>query len=258
MIVRIRPETAAFADSTLTPRMRAVLDQLATARGYALRMHADAWDFAVELTGLLAAGAMAADLRWLLAHGYLDLAMEISRPGDPVRRFHPVRHLAFTARTCFVLTDAGMGFLNAHAVDGAAGTEDSSAAESCTYRSASGKLAAVVRADALPHWDAMAQVLCFAGLVVKRFGYSSPNQEAVLEAFEEEHWPRRIDDPLRPLSGVDSKQRLRDTIRTLNAKQENLLIRFRSGGTGEHVIWEPAGARLACPSLARVELRRAA
>ena len=61
----------------------------------------------------------------------------------------------------------------------------------------------------------------------------------MLAAFEEEGWPPRIDDPLPPVKGVDPKQRLRDTIRTLNAKQENPLIRFRAAGTGEHVIWEP-------------------
>ncbi len=75
--------------------------------------------------------------------------------------------------------------------------------------------------------------------VVKRYIYSSPNQEAVLTAFDEEGWPRRIHDPLRPVAGKDSKRRLRDTIGTLNVKQENCLIRFRAAGTGEHVIWEP-------------------
>ena len=79
----------------------------------------------------------------------------------------------------------------------------------------------------------------------------------MLTAFEEEHWPRRIDDPLRPIEGQDSKQRLRDTIRTLNAKQENVLIRFHSDGTGEHVIWEPVETDLAS-SPAGVALHRTA
>jgi hypothetical protein len=207
---------------------------------------------------------MAADLRWLLAHGYIDLATEITKPGDPVRRFHPVRHLAFTARTCFVLTDAGMGFLNAHAGDGPTGAEGAVgaradlSAELRVLSSESGELAEGACPDALPHWDAAGQVLCLGGLVVKRYRYASPNQETVLAAFEEEHWPRRIDDPLRPVEGLDSKQRLRDTIRTLNAKQENRLIRFHSGGTGEHVIWEPVETQLASPAAARAGLRRVA
>jgi hypothetical protein len=258
MAAHAEPQTAEFADSILTPRLQAILDQLATARDYAIRIHAGAWDFAVELGGLLTAGAMAADLRWLLAHGYIDLATEITRPGDLVRRFHPVRHLAFTGRTCFVLTDAGTGFLGARAGDGATATRDGSAAELRVHRSASGGPAGGAGDDALPHWDAAGQVLRLAGIVVKRYDYSSPNQEAVLATFEEEHWPRRIDDPLRPVEGTDSKQRLRDTIRSLNAKQENLLIRFHSGGTGEHVIWEPVATELACPSPARLGVRRAA
>ena len=69
MIIHAKRQTAAFADSTVTPRLQAVLDQLATARDYAARIHADTWDFAVELGGLLTAGAATADLRWLLALG---------------------------------------------------------------------------------------------------------------------------------------------------------------------------------------------
>ena len=221
-------------------------------------MRADPWDFAVELAALVTAGAMTADLRWLLANGYIDLATEITKPGDPVRRFYPVRHLAFTGRTCFVLTDAGVDFLNAPA---GAGTGDVSGnvtvPELRVRRFESTELAEAVSAGILPRWDVAGRVLCLAGRVVKRYRYSSPNQEAVLTAFEEEHWPRRIDDPLRPIEGQDSKQRLRDTIRTLNAKQENVLIRFHSGGTGEHVIWEPVETDLAS-SPARVALHRAA
>ena len=72
-----------------------------------MRMHADAWDFAVELEGLLIAGAMAADIRWLLMNGYVDAAMEITLPSDAARSFHAGRCLAFNRQTCFVLTDEG-------------------------------------------------------------------------------------------------------------------------------------------------------
>jgi hypothetical protein len=186
------------------------------------------------------------------------LATEITKPGDPVRRFHPDRHLAFTAQTCFVLTDAGEGFMKAPVGGTPTGAGDDATAELRVHPVGSGQLEEAACADAIPHWDATGQVLCLAGRVVKRFRYASPNQEAVLAAFEEENWPRRIDDPLRPVGGKDSKQRLRDTIRTLNAKQENLLIRFHSGGTGEHVIWEPVETKIACPSPAGAERRRAA
>ena len=66
----------------------------------------------------------------------------------------------------------------------------------------------------------------------------SPNQEAVLEVFQEEGWPRRIDDPLPPLAEQDPKYRLHFTIRRLNQSQEHCLIRFFGDGTGEGVCWE--------------------
>jgi hypothetical protein len=235
MIVQAKQEIAKFADSILTPRLQTVLGQLATAREYAICIHADVWDFAVELGGLLNAGAMVADLRWLLAQGYIDLATEITQPGDPVRSFHAVRCLVFTARTCFVLSDEGTRWMDAGAARDVRGVRPGPCRLLCERFVGEGDACE----SELPCWDAAEKVLCLAGRVVKRYCCSSPNQEAVLAAFEEEQWPRRIEDPLRPVEGMDSKRRLRDTIGTLNTKQENRLIRFRAVGTGEHVMWEP-------------------
>ena len=62
----------------------------------------------------------------------------------------------------------------------------------------------------------------------------------VLDVFEEESWPDRIDDPLDP-SKTKDQQRLHQAIRRLN---ENLdLIRFGADGTGEGVIWQPTDMR---------------
>ena len=76
----------------------------------------------------------------------------------------------------------------------------------------------------------------------------------MLAGFEEEQWPRRIDDPLQPVANMDAKMRLRNTIRTLNVKQKNLLIHFRAAGTGEHVIWEMVEKGLACPGPRIIDL----
>ena len=59
----------------------------------------------------------------------------------------------------------------------------------------------------------------------------------ILAAFQEEGWPRSIDDPLPPKSGISCEQRLRDTIRHLNQHQANRLIVFAGDGTGERVLW---------------------
>ena len=76
---------------------------------------------------------------------------------------------------------------------------------------------------------------------MKRFKWTAANQETILVAFEEEGWPARIDDPLPQQPEQDPKRRLSDTIKCLNRKQTNELIRFRGDGTGEGVTWELIG-----------------
>ncbi len=90
----------------------------------------------------------------------------------------------------------------------------------------------------VPTWDSERRELRINGIIVKRFKWTAVNQEAVLAAFDEEGWPSRIDDPLRPHPEHDSKRRLSDTIKCLNRKQTNRLIHFRGDGTGEGVVWE--------------------
>ena len=89
-----------------------------------------------------------------------------------------------------------------------------------------------------PHWDALARELRMNGHLVKRFKWPAANQETLLAAFQEEGWSRRIDDPLPPKPDLLPSTRLSETIKRLNGKQKNALIRFRGDGTGEGVTWE--------------------
>ena len=107
-----------------------------------------------------------------------------------------------------------------------------------TFHLCSGGDARPRPADFTPLWDRDNRVLSFGGQIVKRFGRSSPNQEAVLQAFEEQGWPCRIDDPLPYCDEVAPKPRLHDTIRWLNLKHECRLLRFLGDGTGEGVCWK--------------------
>ena len=75
------------------------------------------------------------------------------------------------------------------------------------------------------------------GVLVKRFRAPAPNQQLVLEAFEEEGWPPRVDDPLPMHSERAPKRALHDTIHSLNARQHNPLLRFSGDGSGEGVRW---------------------
>jgi hypothetical protein len=93
-------------------------------------------------------------------------------------------------------------------------------------------------ASPMPIWDEARRVLSLDGRIVKQFKWRAVNQELILSVFQEDGWPVRIDDPLAPLLSLVTKRRLNDTIKCLNRKQTNNLIRFRGDGTGLGVIWE--------------------
>jgi hypothetical protein len=95
-------------------------------------------------------------------------------------------------------------------------------------------------AHTTPEWCADLRELHFNGLLVKRFKFVARNQELILAAFEEEHWPPHIDDPLPPHDEINPKFRLRDTIAKLNRHQQSGIIRFSGDGTGRGIHWRAA------------------
>ena len=229
------------------PEVRQGLDQLARAFDYAQGSNSPLWDFAVELERLLAVGMTTSDLRWLIRRGYLSHAMETTASRDLERRFDPVQqNLAFAQNTCFILTAEGLAVLGR----GQANSVQPS------LRRATGQIRAGQPSDlqialppretivhppceaAIPNWDKDTRTLLVGEHFIKRFRVPSPNQEAVLEAFQEEGWPISIDDPLSPVPDQQPKRRLRDTIKSLNLNQDTRLIRFRGDGTGQRVVWE--------------------
>lgn len=84
-----------------------------------------------------------------------------------------------------------------------------------------------------PHFDSVTGELWFGGRVVRVYCPRAKNCLRVLRVFQEEGWPRRIDDPLP--TGRDDK-RLSDTVRTMNKKLSG--IQFYSGGDGESFCWK--------------------
>jgi len=75
-------------------------------------------------------------------------------------------------------------------------------------------------------------------ILVKRLDCRATNQISILTTFQEENWPKRIDDPLHPKAGSDTKARLRYAIHSLNGSQQPWLIRFFADGTGHGIRWE--------------------
>ncbi|MEQ1828516.1 MAG: hypothetical protein ABL921_21315, partial [Pirellula sp.] len=88
-----------------------------------------------------------------------------------------------------------------------------------------------------PYWDPVHRQLRVSDYIVKHFRWPARNQELVLTAFQEEGWPKQIDDPLSPVDGLQSKERLHDTIKGLNRHQKLRLIEFHGDGSGEGVLW---------------------
>jgi hypothetical protein len=89
-----------------------------------------------------------------------------------------------------------------------------------------------------PHWDNKAGELWWKGECIRRFRHDASSQRRVLDALEEQGWPGRIDDPLPKQRDSDSKQRLRETIKSLNRGQRPVRLRFHCDGTGEGIRWE--------------------
>jgi hypothetical protein len=127
---------------------------------------------------------------------------------------------------CFVVTRAGIVWARVNPAD------------PTTFHLCGGDAATSRDAPCTPRWDRENRVLSVAGRIVKRFERRSPNQETVLDAFEQLGWPNRIEDPLPWKGSAAAKPRLHDTIKWLNLKHEHRLLRFYGDGTGAGVCWQ--------------------
>lgn len=203
-----------------------------------------AWDFAVELDDLVGLGLSRADLRRLICRGLLEHAEELAGGAESDRVFQSTGRLQLSQRSCFILTAAGRdaaihltceGLSHARDAEVGGGTEplphrNSTASEACAERGPATK----------PDWNQDRRELTFRGLIVKSYLVPSPNQEHILNAFQEEGWPEFIHDPLPPAGEMEPHRRLQATIKSLNRRQTNNLIRFRGNG-GDRVFWEEVG-----------------
>ena len=189
--------------------------KLLQAARFADALNLDPWQFAIGLDPLKQLGLSENELRWMLFSGYLSQRFQIA-PSVQVegRNLLIDGYLPLLAYSCFVLTDIGRAFAET--------LLESRRILSPDY----------------PVWKHTARELVFRGAVVKRLIGTARNQELILEAFEEEGWPERIDDPLPPVEGVDSKQRLHDAIKRLNRAQQSHLICFRGDGRAVGVRWQ--------------------
>ena len=221
--------------------VRQALGHLLKAFDYAAGSGGEVWNFAVERATLEAAGAAITDLRWLTRCGYVVHAEETTSCKESTRTFRPEGEFSFSRRSCLILSPEG-----ATAARAILTRRRARPATGNSRRGASSPVEpdlAVVSEGCVPRWDSQLRELRWRGLLVKRFRVPSPNQELVLAAFEEEGWPRHVDDPLPPSEGNVAYRRLHDAIRNLNQRQVNPVLRFKGDGRARGVCWEalPAG-----------------
>jgi hypothetical protein len=175
----------------------------------------DLWMYACHIQFLRRQGVFDATLRWLIDQGLADHRLETPSRSATRRTFKRTRNSHFTHASCFVLTEAGV--LDARSFE----------------------LQGRKRKPIIPAYDPQLRTLVFAGVPVKEFRRPSANQELLLRAFQEQKWERRMDDPLPPLEGIDTKKRLNDTVYHLNRHQKHRLILFACDGTGTGLTWRP-------------------
>jgi hypothetical protein len=205
--------------SDLKPALRAML----RAWHFAHDLGESPWEFAVEIRALRDFGMTDSDLRWLVAKGLAEFAEDSRKPGRGPRRFRRRNRLPFNDRSCFVLTENGSALILERFMTKSAGPQPT-----------------VERSEQKPIWNSEVRELRFENAVVKRYRVPAPMQELILKVFQEEGWPRRIDDPLPPSTEVSAKDRLQDAIKSLNRNQRPFRIRFGGNGEANGVIWEPA------------------
>jgi len=86
-----------------------------------------------------------------------------------------------------------------------------------------------------PAWDAGTGELRLGAKVIRQVAGNAQNVRLVLQCFEEDEWPHRIDSPFSPLQN----KTLHESIRSLNDRL--IAIRFGGDGAGRGIIWDYVG-----------------
>jgi hypothetical protein len=229
--------------SPVPDRFRSALSLLLSAYDYALDCQADPWQFAVAFTELIEHGATVADIRWLILRGYAAHARETTIPGDKERTFRQLAPTCFPPDLCVALAPTATAtirslletsnFTHSHGKDFPSSSQGRSGG-----RPSLGAHPVTPQSILKPLWDQAHRELRYNGQVVKRYRVPAANQQAILDAFEEDGWPEFIDDPIPPDGDQDPKRRLNVTIKSLNRNQIISLIRFHGNGNGLQIHWE--------------------
>lgn len=198
---------------------------------------AEPWEFSVEWPELRRLGLTCNDVRWLIRQGLVQHAYEVTEAEDNCRKFVPCTSLNLSRRTCLVMTEEGRQvsrpFIEERGVIHPARISRAGEAVVNVKPAHDCGIAGLI----LPRWDRDRRQLRLGSKIIKEFKVPAPNQEIILDVFEEENWPVKIDDPLPHKTGVVPQRRLHDTINSLNRRQRHRLLHFAADGLGLGVRW---------------------
>ena len=225
----------------LAAPIAATLHSLVRAHWCAKDVGSSVWEFAISFCELAALGVTATDVRWLLARGLVEQALEVSTADGARRKFQPARNGMVVREACFVITDEGLRLsmsesFRPSSLLGDEGT-DFSPTIPLVSTSTEGDHPSASFAGLRPRYDAQRRELVLGGRLVKRFRRCAPAQERILAAFEASAWNSWIADPLPERGDVLPQRRLSEAIRGLNRNQLRPLLVFSSDGTGRGVLW---------------------
>jgi len=226
----------------LGPRGHSALTVLLDALAKAQDLKCSAWDFAVELSSLRRLQVTRSDVRWLVAKGFAQSAIEITRPGDPRRRFRQSPRPVFSRRCRLVLTPEGAQFAGGLCPQtdavGASSHENGAPRIESSGRPSARFSVVDLKSAALPRWDRDRLTLTWDGALIRQFKVPRRDQETILAAFEAEAWPPRIDDPLPHVDAQPTKRRLADARKALNSRQSEGLLRVHFDEASSGIRWE--------------------
>lgn len=216
-----------FSDELLLKTLE-LMDRL---RVYAVQEGIPDDQLAVSIHDFKLRGHSELQIRLLVSAGILLHFRETTTKTSSTRKFEKAGLYALHKSSCFLLSNAYAENDHTPAIDETVGKPTATPALTSSQ----------------PTWDSRLRKLFYYGTLIKHFRVPAQNQETILSAFEEEGWPHKISDPLPPIKSTDSKQRLHDTIRSLNRNQANSLIKFGGDGTGEGIVWEQQTAPTKLP-----------
>jgi len=218
------PDNSSYVALRFSSEFRQALSLLLDGARFAEDAGRPSWDFAVTVGDLYAMGMTTNAIKWLICKGYATHRAErISVHKQQRCKSLASPKFAVSKSSELILTEPGIAFVS-----------HLHAAQPLTP-AATDTRSPLIKS---PGWDINSRILRVGTTVVKHFKVPAGNQELILSAFEEEHWPARIDDPLPPRPALDAKRRLHDTINRLNRNQQTRLVRFKGNGNGRAVCWE--------------------